>query len=308
MENDGVLSLSTQPRALGRSGLRAFPIAYGCWRFAGTPLREARAKIEAALDAGITLFDHADIYGGDGAAESLFGDVLAEAPQLRERMLIATKCGIVKGVPYDSSAAHIRRAAEGSLRRLRVDTIDLYQIHRPDWLGHPDEIAAAFADLRRAGKIRAVGVSNYSASQFDTLQRALPFPIATHQPELSAWCLAPFRDGVLDQCLREHVTPLAWSPLVRGKLGLALAAARREPDGERLAALIECLDRLAARDGVPRSAVALAFLLVHPAGVVPIIGTQRVERIRESCAAFQVHLTRRDWYDVIAASQRAPLP
>src|SRR5262245_10926387 len=154
------LTISSAPRALGASGLRIFPLAYGCWRFAATDVGSARAKLEAAREIGVNLFDHADIYGGNGAAEELFGRVLAEAPHLRQAMVIATKCGIVPGVPYDSSRDHIQRACEASLRRLRIETIDLYQIHRPDFLGHPQEIAAAFAQLRREGKIREMGVSN----------------------------------------------------------------------------------------------------------------------------------------------------
>lgn len=302
------LAIDRGPRPLGRSGLSAFPLAYGCWRFAGTAVREAREKIEAALEIGVDLFDHADIYGGEGAAEALFGRVLAEAPALRERMNIATKCGIVPGVPYDSSAAHIAHSAEASLARLGIDCIDVYQIHRPDWLGHPEVVAGALAALREAGKIREVGVSNHSASHFDALQTYLPFPIATHQPEFSCWHLAPLENGVLDQCLRERVAPLAWSPLARGSLGLGVVEARREPYGERLAALIETLDKLAQREGVARGAVALAWLLAHPAGVIPILGTQRPERIREAARAFDVQLSREDWYAVVTASRGEPLP
>lgn len=302
------IPISAALRPLGQTSLRTFPIAYGTWRFAGTDLRAAREKIEAAVEVGINLFDHADIYGGNGAAEELFGHVLAEVPHLRDSMLIATKCGIVPGVPYDSSRAHILRAAEASLRRLRVDVIDLYQIHRPDLLAHPQEVAAAFSQLRAEGKIREVGVANFTVAQFDAVQSFLPFPIATHQPELSCWWLEPIRNGLLDQCLRARVTPLAWSPLAGGHLGLSPQAARGKTDGERLATLIECLDRLATREAVPRSAIALAFLLVHPAGIVPIIGTQRPERIRDSVAALRVNLSRADWYEIIVASQGKHLP
>ena len=302
------LPISQVARPLGTTSLLVFPLAYGCWRFAGGDIRHARHTIEAAVETGVTLFDHADIYGGNGAAEELFGRVLAEVPHLRNAIVIATKCGIVPGVPYDSSREHILRAAEGSLRRLRIEAIDLYQIHRPDLLGHPEAIAAALVQLRNQGKIREVGVSNYTPSQFDALQSFLPFPIATHQPELSAWCLQPLHDGVWDQCVRLRVTPLAWSPLAGGRLGLAVEAAHREPEGERLAGLIARLDEIAARESVPRAAVALAFLLEHPAGVVPIIGTQRPERIRECAAALRVQLSRADWYALLTASQGKPLP
>jgi len=308
------LAITRAPRPLGRSGLAAFPIAFGCWRLFGTAVTAARERIEAALALGIDLFDHADIYGRDetgphfGMAETVFGRVLAEAPRLRDRMLLATKGGIAPGVPYDSSGAYLVAACEASLKRLGVDCVDLYQIHRPDWLAHPADTGAALAKLRESGKIRAVGVSNFTPAQFDALQRHLPFPIATHQPELSPFELAPLRDGVLDQCLREGVAPLAWSPLAGGRLGLPVAAARREPDGARLAALLERLDALAAREGVPRAAVALAWLLAHPAGVIPIVGTQQPRRLAEAARAFDVRLSRQDWYDVVVASQGARMP
>lgn len=302
------MPLDSSPRPLGHSGISVFPIAYGCWRFAGTNVSEARRKIDAALDAGFTLFDHADIYGGDGAAETLFGQALAEARALRERMNISTKCGIIVGVPYDSSAAHIQAACEASLRRLRIDVIDLYQIHRPDLLAHPEEIARALAGLRAVGKIREVGVSNYTVAQTRAIQSFLPFPLATTQPEVSAWWLEAFRDGTFDHAMSERLTPLAWSPLAGGKLGMAADEAKTETNGSRLAVLIETLDRIAVRDGVPRSAVALAFLLVHPSRMIPIVGTQRVERIQEALQAFRVRLTRRDWYAVFAASQGKPMP
>lgn len=302
------LPIDTGPRRLGASDLEVAPLAYGCWRFAGTDVAAARAKIEAALDAGMTLFDHADIYGDDGAAEALFGAVLQEAPALRDQMTIATKCGIVPGLPYDSRAAHIRASCKASLRRLNVDVIDLYQIHRVDWLTHPAEVAAALAELREAGTIREVGVSNHSPAQFDALQAHLPFPIVTHQPELSAWCLGPLRDGVLDQCMRHGVTPLAWSPMAGGLLGLTAEAAHAEKTERRLFDLLQCLDDLATRECVSRMAVALAFLLAHPAGIIPIVGTQQPARIRESTDAFRVTLTRADWYAIVEASQGAPLP
>ena len=261
----------------------------------------------------MTLVDTADIYGLDdglerGASEQLLGDVFAETPGLRERVVLATKCGIIPGVPYDSSPASIRAACEASLKRLRVDVIDLYQIHRPDWLAHPEAVAEALSGLRQAGLVREIGVSNHTAAQFAALQAYLPFPIATHQPELSAWELAPLRDGVLDQCLERRVTPLAWSPLARGALGLTREEALAQPEGQRLAGLLDGLDRLAAEKSASRTAVALAFLLVHPAGVIPILGTQRPERIREGARAVEVELTRSEWYDVVEASLGEKLP
>ena len=308
-----VLNISSAPRPLGTSGISCFPIAYGCWRFAGTDVATARAKVEAALQAGIDLFDHADIYGVDGGgsfgdAEALFGKVLADAPELRERMTIATKGGIVLGRPYDSSPAWIRQACEDSLRRLQVDVIDLYQIHRPDFLGHPAELASILIKLKEEGKIRAVGVSNYTASQFRALQAHLPFAIATHQPEFSCWTYSPLRDGVIDQCMELGVTPMAWSPIAGGRLFSAADSEENADDQSRLADLQSALDGVAQAQGVGRTAVALAWLLAHPAGVIPIIGTQRIDRIQESMQALSVTLDRATWNQILEAAQGESLP
>ena len=253
------------------------------------------------------------MYGCDGGgnfgdAEELLGKVLSAAPHLRERMLIATKGGIDLGVPYDSSAHYIRKAVDASLRRMQIDVIDLYQIHRPDFLGHPEEIAQVLTELKEAGKIREVGVSNYTPSQFRALQAWLPFPIATHQPEFSCWSHAPLRDGILDQCLEHRVTPLAWSPLGGGRLALSIEDASERPEGRRLVDLLGVLDEIANEQSVSRTAVALAWILVHPSGAMPIIGTQRAHRIRESVDALKVRLTRSDWNRILVAAQGEPLP
>ena len=307
------LDITKAPRTIGQTSMQSFPIAYGCWRFAGSDVAAARAKVEAALEYGINLFDHADVYGCDGGgsfgdAEALFGKVLAEEPRLRERMLIATKGGIDLGVPYDSSGTYLRSAVEASLSRLQIDVIDLYQIHRPDFLGHPEEIATTLSALREEGKIKEVGVSNYSTTQFSALEAWLPFPIATVQPEFSCWHHDALRDGILDQCLEKKVTPLAWSPFAGGKLGLDLDTASQQPDGARLVGLLGELDGIAEKQGVSRSAVALAWLLAHPAGVIPIIGTQTLSRIAESVDAVTVELTRTDWNRILVAAQGEPLP
>lgn len=306
-------SIGSDRRRLGKTDLAVGPLAWGCWRLAGASTAAARERLEAALGCGMSLVDTADIYGLDdgfpvGAAEQTLGEVFAESPSLRGQVVLATKCGIVPGVPYDSSPEHVRTACESSLRRLRTDVIDLYQIHRPDLLAHPADVAGVLAALRQEGKVREVGVSNHTPAQLDALQAHLPFAIATHQPELSVWELAPLSDGVLDQCLRLGVTPLAWSPLAGGRLGLDVADARGEPHGERLAALLERLDVLAVEHDATRAAVALAFLLAHPAGVIPIVGTQRPERIRTCAAACDVSLSRPEWYTLVEASRGEKLP
>lgn len=307
------LSITPEFRPLGKSGLSVFPIAYGMWRFAGTSPQEARAKIDAALEVGMTLFDTADIYGvdGDGAfgdAEKLFGEVLREAPSVRDNMVIASKGGIVLGVPYDSSAEYLAAACEASLTRMGIEQIDLYQIHRPDILGHPAEVAAALTKLRADGKIAHVGISNHTPAQFEALQAHLDFPIATNQPEVSCWALDPVFDGTLDQCMQHGVTPLAWSPLAGGRLALPKKEALSEEDGDCLVATQALLDKIAGDAGVSREAVALAWLLAHPAGIIPIIGTQNLKRIAAANDAFKVTLSRQNWYAILQASMGENLP
>ena len=302
-----------QKQNLGKTRLQVSPIAYGFWRFAGTDVKTARAKVEMALEMGINLMDHADIYGVDGGgqfgdAELLFGKVLQDAPHLRDQMVLATKGGIVLGVPYDSSGAYIEQAVDNSLQRLGVDVIDLWQIHRPDFLGHPQEIAATLTKLRNRGKIKEVGVSNHTASQFRALQAHLSFPIASHQPEFSCWSHAPLRDGILDQCLEHGVTPLAWSPLGGGRLAQAAGELPDGPDKNRLTDLLNVLDQIAEEQGKTRTQVALAWVLRHPAKPIPILGTQRPERIQEGAGALDVSLTRTQWNAILVAAQGEPLP
>jgi predicted oxidoreductase len=292
------------PRSLGSIG-PVGPIAYGQWRYTSSDVTVAHALLETALDNGMNLIDTADVYGldwggtGFGTVEELLGRVLARAPRLRDRAVIATKGGIVPPVPYDSSPGRLRSACEDSLRRLGVDTIDLYQVHRPDLFAHPADVAATLAELRQAGKIREVGVSNHSASQVAALQAHLPFPIASDQPEFSAVALTPMRDGTLDRCMETGRVPLAWSPLAGGRLATG--------DGID-AALLEVLDTIARRESVERWQVALAFVLAHPSAPVAIIGTQRTERIAAATRALEISLDRNDAYAIVQASEGRPLP
>ena len=300
-----------QKYTLGQSGLAFGPVAYGCWRFAGSDVNTAKEKIEVALSCGMTLIDTADIYGlnspaGFGGAEQLLGEVFKAQPSLRYDMVLASKGGIMPGVPYNSTKAYLMRACEASLKRLRTDTIDLYQIHRPDMLAPFEEVADALATLHAQGKIREAGVSNYSTSQFRALQAHLDFPLASHQPEFSALELTPLFDGVLDQCQETGAFALAWSPLAGG-----LLIHGQTDDAEkakRLYAVAAVLDEIAAANSVSRAAAALAFTMVHPARVIPIVGTQTPARIRETAAAARVKMSRADWYRVVEASMGQRLP
>lgn len=295
--------VDTTPRPLG--SLVAGPLAFGCWRFTNADVGAARHLIETAVDNGLNLIDTADVYGldwggtGFGANEELLGKVLADAPELRQRIVLATKGGIRPPVPYDSSATYLTEAVDGSLRRLNTDTIDLYIVHRPDMYTHPAEVAEALTKLRDAGKIREVGVSNYTPDQYDALAALLDFPIAVSQPQFSAAHLEPMRDGTFDRCMRDGVIPLAWSPLAGGQLATGY--------GLR-SGLIMTLDGIAQREGTDRTTIALAFVLAHPSRPIAILGTQNPERIVDATRALGVHLDRNDCYDIVESSEGVSLP
>ncbi len=281
------------------------PLAFGCWRYTHDDVAHAQRVLEAALDAGMGLVDTADVYGldfggsGFGDNEAVLGRVLERSPGLRDRMVLATKGGIVPPVPYDSSPVALRAACEASLRRLGVDVIDLYQVHRPDPFAHPADVAETLLTLRAEGKIRAIGVSNHTGSQHRALEAHLGEPLATSQAELSVTHLEPFRDGVLDHCMATGAVPLAWSPLAGG--GLATGDGAPAP-------VVDLLDRIAHREAVGRADIAVAFVLAHPSRPVAILGSQKPERLSNAPAALGVHLDRSDVYALVVASDGQPLP
>jgi predicted oxidoreductase len=218
-------------------------------------------------------------------------------------MILATKGGIRPPRPYDSSPEYLREECEASLRRLGVEVIDVYQVHRPDLLAHPQDVAEVLSALRDEGKVREVGISNHTVAQSRALQSYLPFPLATNQPEFSPLHLDPLVDGTLDWCMEAGLAPLAWSPLGGGRL-----AGDPPADDPRAVAVAAVCDRIAAEQGVPRSAVVLAWAMHHPAGIVPIIGTQQPARIRECARATEVEFTREQWYEVLVAARGTALP
>ncbi len=295
-------------RLIDDGGLACGPLGFGCWRFTHESVATARGVLEAALEAGLTLVDAADVYGldwggtGVGSVEGLLGAVLREAPDLREAMVLATKGGIRPSVPYDSSPEGLRAAFDRSRLRLGVDVIDLYQIHRSDLFAHPAAVADALAALVDDGIVRAVGVSNFTAFQYEALRGRLSergVRLATTQPELSATELSPLRDGTLDLAMRDGVIPIAWSALAGGRLATG--------DGIR-PDLLAVLDELAHREGVDRSGIAVAFLLALPSRPIVLIGSQQPDRLRASTRALGVHLDRADCYRIIEASDGVPLP
>jgi len=306
------------------STLKVSRLAYGCWRIAGswdpsevTPKSQAagRKAVLAAYEAGYTLFDHADIYC-DGEAEKVFGQVLKEVSGMRQRVVIASKCGIrMAGEPkadspyrYDFSGDYIVQSCERSLKRLGVETIDLYHLHRPDYLMDPGEVAKAFSRLKKAGKVREFGVSNFRPSQVAALQSACSMKLAVNQVEVSLANLTRFEDGTIDQCLAEQITPMAWSPLAGGKLGDGAKNILDSQKAYRTSAVTTVLDKLAKTHGATRTAIALAWLLRHPSGIIPIVGSTRPENIRAAARAVDVELSRDEWYCLLEAARSEQLP
>ena len=269
-----------------------------------------RKAVHAAFEAGYRLFDHADIYAR-GECEAIYGEALKESADLRREAVVATKCGIRfpndpdEGSPhrYDFSKEHILASCEGSLRRLGIETIDVYQLHRPDLLMDPHEVAEAFAELKAAGKVRYFGVSNFLPSFVTALQSALPDRLVVNQVEIHLGRLDCLYDGTLDQCLADDILPLSWSPLGGGWLGDGGTT-----DGPKRQAVLDLLDKIAGERGVSRTAVALAWLLKHPAKIVPIVGSANPDRIRDAVTADAVDLDREDWYRLLVAARGESLP
>ncbi len=281
------------------------PLAFGCWRFTSDDLNESTAVLEAALDAGMNLVDTADVYGldwggtGFGRNEEILGQVLAANPGLRARMVLATKGGILPPTPYNSGPDYLVSACDASLRRLGVERIDLYQIHRPDFYTHPAEVAETLAGLREAGKIAEVGISNFTPWQADALRAHLPFELVSDQPEFSLVELGPLRNGVFDRCMQHGTVPLVWSPLGGGRL----ASGTGIPDE-----LAQAMEELANREGVSTATIAVAFVLAHPSRPVAIIGSQSPSRLSSMAAEVAVNLDRDDIYRLIQAAEGQPLP
>lgn len=301
------LPLPPATRRLGNSDIEVSPIAWGMWRLAedGRTAADAATLVHAALDAGITFLDTADIYGFDGNggfgdAEALLGEVLAADASLRDRMVLATKGGILPPLPYDQSADYLREAIDNSLSRLKVDSVDLWQIHRPDILAHPQETARVLDDAVASGKVKALGVSNFTQAQTAALQHFLRHKLATTQPEISPLRIDCFENGELDQAMMLGLTPMAWSPLGGGRIAA--------PQTEREQAVVAALDAVADAQGVSRTVAAYSWLMAHPAGIIPIIGSQNASRIAEGANALTVRWTRTEWYTVLVAARGVPLP
>lgn len=282
-------------------------LVYGCWRLTedDTSASHVQAKLEACLEAGVTTIDQADIYGGY-TAEAVLGDALRAAPHLRDRIEIVTKCGIVAptgrhaGIRvkhYDTSPEHIRTAVERSLAALGVERIDLLLLHRPDPFMDAEATAAALDALVKAGKVAHLGVSNFRPWDWDLLASALAVPLVTNQIEISLMQHAAFDTGDLAFLQRRKVPPMAWSPLGGGALF-----------SDRHPRLRDRLEELARHAGVAPAAIAVAWLLAHPAQIVPVLGTNTPRRIGEMAAATGVKLSRQDWFGLYTLARGAEVP
>ena len=288
-------------RIVLKGGVSLSRLVYGMWRIGDDPdtsPAHVRAKIEACLAQGITTMDQADIYGGY-TAEAVLGDALRSSPGLRDRIEIVTKCGIVAPMGrhaaapckhYDTSEAHIRASVEASLRDMGTDRIDLLLIHRPDPMMDHDETGRTLDALVAEGKVRAVGVSNFRPWDVELLQSAMQTPLATNQIEISLARIEPFTDGDLAFHQRRRDPVMAWSPLGGGSLMTG--------DGP----VAQVMDRIAATHGVDRAAVAVAFLLRHPARILPVMGTNALPRIAAIADALKVSLSRTEWFQLYEAA------
>ncbi len=299
---------------LGTS-LASAPIALGCMRISGMEEKKAESLIQTALDNGIDLFDHADIYGG-GESERLFGRILKNNPGMRGRMLVQGKCGICKGY-YDASKEHIVKAVDGILDRLKISELDILLLHRPDALMDPEEVAEAFTLLEKSGKVKHFGVSNQNAAQLALLDCFLPGKLIANQLQFGLAHTGPvdtginvntlndqavMRDGsVLDFCRLHKITIQAWSPFQHGWFeGPFLNSDKYQ----KLNALIRTM---AEEKGVTDTAIAVAWIMRHPAKMQTIVGTTNEQRLLDIVKAADVTLTRPEWYSLYLAAGN-PLP
>lgn len=295
---------------LGGVGPSVSELALGCMRLCNLDTKAAESLLRTAMDQGINFFDHADIYG-KGGSESLFASALGMAPSLRGQIVIQTKCAIHDGM-YDFSKEHILKSVEGSLRRLQTDYIDILLLHRPDTLMEPEEVAEAFAALRQSGKVRYFGVSNQNAAQMALLQSALGEKLLVNQLQFglahTGIIDAGFnvnmkneagllRDGgILEYCRLNGITIQAWSPVQYGFFdGVFL-------DSPAYPQLNSALEEIARAQNTSKSAVAISWILRHPANIQPILGTTSREHLLEMCRASNITLSRAEWYGLYRAA------
>jgi len=298
---------------IGNTGIEASRIALGMMRVNALGCTRMQQFLETAIELGINFADHADIYGRENPSESLFGEVMKAAPQLREKLIVQTKCGICRGY-YDSSYEHIMESVDQSLRRMNIDYVDFLLLHRPDALMEPEEIARAFDDLQQSGKVRHFGVSNMNPGQIENIKRCVKQEISidqmqmsiVHAPMIDAGIFANMTEpeavmrdgGLIDYAQCKNITLQAWSVV---QASWAKGSFLDNPEFPELNA---ALDRIAYKYGVTKSAVAVAWILRHPAKIQAIAGTANSEHLREIAKAADIQLTRPEWYELYLSAGR----
>lgn len=295
---------------IGNGSISASEISLGCMRINALSKSEASTLINTALEEGINFFDHADIYAG-GKSEEIFADAIDMNPSIREKFIIQTKCGIRNGF-FDFSKEHILNSVEGSLKRLKTDYIDVLLLHRPDTLMEPEEVAEAFSILHSSGKVRNFGVSNQKPMQIELLNKCLNQKILINQLQFSITNTGMIdsginvnmkidqsidRDGsILEYCRLKDITIQAWSPFQYGFFeGVFL-------DNAKFPELNSKINEIATIKGVTNTAIAIAWILRHPAKIQPIVGTTNYKRLKDICKASEVQLTRQEWYEIYRAA------
>jgi predicted oxidoreductase len=303
--------MSVRTMELGTSGLRVPVIVVGCMRIADMEPKKAERYIRTAMESGLNFFDHADIYGG-GKCEQVFADAIGMNAALRETMILQSKCGIVPGKRFDFSKEYILSSVDGILRRLKTEYLDVLLLHRPDALMEPEEVAAAFDTLEKAGKVLHFGVSNQNPFQMELLQKAMRQRIAANQLQLSIMHTGMIdrgihvnmcddasvsRDGgVLDYCRLHDITIQAWSPFQYGFFeGVFL-------DNAKFPELNLAINAVAANYGVSNTTIVAAWLLRHPARIQVVTGTTSSARLEECRMSGELTITREEWYQIYLAA------
>ncbi|GGA19703.1 aldo/keto reductase [Paenibacillus physcomitrellae] len=296
---------------LGTSSLEVPVVAVGCMRINSLDKNGAERFVQSALDLGANFFDHADIYGA-GECEEIFADAIHMSPSVRENIILQSKCGIRPGISFDFSKEHILNSVDGILKRLKTDYLDVLLLHRPDALVEPEEVAEAFEQLEKSGKVRHFGVSNQKPMQIELLKKFVKQPIVANQLQLSITNAKMISNGVnvnmevdssidrdgsiLDYCRLHDITIQPWSPFQYGFFEGVFLGSDKFPE------LNKKIDEIAAKYGVSNTTIAIAWLLRHPAQMQPIIGTMNIDRLNDCVKAADVVLTREEWYEIYTAA------
>ncbi|MDR0635899.1 MAG: aldo/keto reductase [Treponema sp.] len=296
---------------LGLSGIQVPTIAVGCMRINNIGKNEAETFVKGALDLGANFFDHADVYGG-GTCESIFADAISMTPAVRENIFIQSKCGIKPGIAFDFSKEHILASVNASLKRLKTDYLDVLLLHRPDALVEPEEVAAAFDTLQQQGKVRNFGVSNQNPGQIQLLRKFVRQPLVANQLQLSITNAAMITEGlhvnmtdnaavnrdggILNFCRLNDITIQPWSPFQHGFFKGVFLGNKEFPK------LNAKIDEVAAKYSVSNTAIAMAWLLRHPAKFQPVTGTMNLSRLSDCVKAAAITLSREEWYAIYLAA------